>query len=215
MRRGGQSVGVVAATLAAALLATSVASCAPNDASAGQAGGTQSSGPDRATGAPPARQGREAASSRVRFAPDRLELPDGTVAPIDPAVTVRGVLRVPESVERVGWWDGGAFAGDPFGATVVAGHVDSSRQGLGAFAALLDVRPGEQVVLEGEGHRAVYEVTSVDQVDKDALATSSDAFGQLGTHRLVLITCTGAFDPQRRSYDQNLVVVAAPVGPPA
>lgn len=156
-----------------------------------------------------------APNGRIRFVPERVVLPDGTVAPVDAATTSAGVLQVPESVARAGWWDGGAYAGDPFGSTVVAGHVDSRSQGLGAFAQLLDVEPGQEVALEGGGHHARYRVTAVRQVDKDALASSSDAFGQLGRHRLVLITCTGDFDPQRRSYDQNLVVVAEPVGPPS
>ena len=46
------------------------------------------------------------------------------------------MLRVPENVRHVGWWDGSAYAGDPFGTTVIAGHVDSASEGLGFFARL-------------------------------------------------------------------------------
>jgi LPXTG-site transpeptidase (sortase) family protein len=134
-------------------------------------------------------------------------------APVRPATTVDGQLRVPEDVARVGWWDGSAFAGDPFGHTVLAGHVDSATQGLGFFVRLLALRRGDLVRVSGDGHRAVYRVVSVTAVDKDALAVASGAFDQRGAHRLVLITCTGTFDRARGGYSQNLVVTAEPAGP--
>jgi sortase (surface protein transpeptidase) len=62
-------------------------------------------------------------------------------------------------------------------------------------------------------HQARYRVTSVRTVAKQALATSSSAFDQSGDHRLVLITCTGAYDAARGGYASNLVVTAAPLGP--
>ena len=214
--RAAWACGMIAAT---ALAAGAVARVAEGVGSAPEQGTSLRSANEAVSSAqasppPRARQGREAAGARIRFAPDTVVLPGGTVVPVDAATTTAGVLQVPASVHRAGWWDGGAYAGDPFGATVLAGHVDSSRQGLGAFAELLDVEPGDQVELEGDGHRAAYRVTSVRPVDKDALAASSGAFDQVGPHRLVLITCTGTFDPVRRSYDQNRVVVAEPVGPP-
>jgi LPXTG-site transpeptidase (sortase) family protein len=162
----------------------------------------------------PARQGREAPGARVAFAPARLLLPDGTRAPVDVVATRDGVLDVPRSVDRVGWWDGSAQVGDPFGATVLAGHVDSREQGLGVLARLLDAVVGDVVVVEGAAGAASYRVVSVEEVPKAALSTTSTALDQTGAHRLVLITCTGRFDPVRRSYDDNLVVTAVPVDPP-
>ena len=59
------------------------------------------------------------------------------------AETVDGFLKVPENVQHVGWWDGSAQAGEPFGATVIAGHVDSAAEGIGFFARLLQIKVGE------------------------------------------------------------------------
>jgi hypothetical protein len=56
-------------------------------------------------------------------------------------------------------------------------------------------------------------VVSATLVKKEALASDSDAFDQSGPHRLVLITCSGRWYPEVRSYDSNLVVVADPVVP--
>lgn len=162
----------------------------------------------------PAREGREAAGGRITFVPDEVLLPDGRSAPVRPAVTRDGVLEVPVRVDRVGWWDGSAHVGDPYGSTVLAGHVDSREQGLGVFASLLHAAVGDEVELVGQGYAARYRVTEVQDVRKESLASSGTALDQTGPHRLVLITCTGDFDPVARHYDQNRVVVATPVGAP-
>ena len=160
----------------------------------------------------PARQGRPAASQRIQFIPEHLTLPGNAGAAVHPAATVDGVLRVPENVRHVGWWDGSARAGEAFGSTVIAGHVDSDTYGIGFFARLRRIKVGDTVTLRGDSHRLKYRVTSVKKVDKKALATKSQAFQQTGPHRLVLITCTGNFHRDRGGYDSNLVVVAKPVG---
>ena len=160
----------------------------------------------------PARQGRPAASQRVEFTPERLTLPGDADAAVLPARTVEGVLRVPENVQHVGWWDGSARAGEAFGSTVIAGHVDSSTEGIGFFVRLLKVKVGDTITLRGQSHRLRYRVTSVRKVAKGALATDSQALKQTGPHRLVLITCTGNFRRDRGGYDSNLVLVAKPLG---
>lgn len=143
--------------------------------------------------------------------PQLVTLPGGAEAAVEPAVTVDGELRVPENVQHVGWWDGSAQSGDPFGATVIAGHVDSATDGIGFFARLLRIRKDDRISLAGDGHRARYEVVEVRSVAQEALASDSRAFDQSGPHRLVLITCTGRYSPERRAYERNLVVIAAPV----
>lgn len=190
---------------------------APGESSGASASSAPSQTSDAAgdptTEPAPAREGKPAASQRVRFVPQKVTLPGGASAAVKPASTVDGDLAVPENVEHVGWWDGSAYVGDPFGSTVIAGHVDSATQGVGFFARLLRVKVGDTVTATGDGHRAQYRVTAVDTVAKQALATDSRAFDQVGDHRLVLITCTGAYLRDRGGYTSNLVVIATPVGP--
>jgi LPXTG-site transpeptidase (sortase) family protein len=170
-----------------------------------------------ATPAPPsvvleASEGKQAKSNRVRFEPQSMSLPGGGRASVQPAATVDGELKVPERVRHVGWWDGSAYAGDPFGTTVIAGHVDSATDGVGFFARLLKVRAGDKVTLRGDGHRAVYRIVSVKVVARGALSSDTRAFDQTGDHRLVLITCTGSYDRTRGGYSSNLLVTGVPVG---
>jgi LPXTG-site transpeptidase (sortase) family protein len=160
----------------------------------------------------PARQGRPAANQRIQFIPEHLTLPGRAGAAVLPAATVDGLLRVPENVRHVGWWDGSAHAGEAFGSTVIAGHVDSDTYGIGFFARLLRIKVGDTVTLRGKSHRLRYRVASIKEVPKRALAAQSQAFQQTGPHRLVLITCTGNFHRDRGGYDSNLVVVAKPMG---
>lgn len=131
---------------------------------------------------------------------------------MQPAVTVDGLLVVPENVQHVGWWDGSAQAGEAFGSTVIAGHVDSATEGIGFFVRLRRIKVGDTVTLRADSHRLQYRVTSVRKVAKKALATDSQAFQQSGPHRLVLITCTGRYHRDRGGYDSNLVVMAKPRG---
>ncbi len=159
-----------------------------------------------------AREGRTAASERIRFRPQELILRRGGKAAVDIATTVDGELQVPENVRHLGWWDGGAYANDPFGSTVIAGHVDSKTQGLGFFVRLLRAEKGDEITLRGDGHQLRYRVASVTTVTKLALAADSEAFDQTGDHRLVLITCTGDYDADRGGYDSNLVIYAKPIG---
>jgi LPXTG-site transpeptidase (sortase) family protein len=168
--------------------------------------------PTVAISAPPGRIGTPAPSQRIRFVPEQVVLPGGAKAPVLPATTVNGQLQVPAKAQRVGWWDGGAEAGDPFGSVVLAGHVDTKTEGVGYFVRLRTLRVGEVVVLNGSNHAASYRVVSIASVRKDALATRSGAFDQTGDHRLVLITCTGAYRPSQGGYEDNLVVTAAPAG---
>jgi LPXTG-site transpeptidase (sortase) family protein len=168
--------------------------------------------PEPSSAVLPGRVGTPALSQRVRFVPTEIVMPGGAKAAVLPASTVAGQLVVPEHVQRVGWWDGGAEAGDPFGSVVIAGHVDSAKEGIGFFVRLLKVKPGETVVLRGDGHSVSYRVDSVTSVLKDALATKGGAFDQTADHRLVLITCTGAYDRGRGGYEKNLVVSATPLG---
>lgn len=161
---------------------------------------------------PPAAIGKAARGQRVWFRPTTITLPGGLVTQVDVASTVDGQLAVPTDVAHVGWWDGGAQAGEPFGSMVIAGHVDSTG-GLGFFARLLAMKVGDDVTVSDGRHQLTYRVASVVEVKKGVLATGTSAFAQTGDHRLTLITCAGAYDRNGGGYEENLVVTATPTGP--
>ncbi|WP_030692296.1 class F sortase [Streptomyces globisporus] len=145
-------------------------------------------------------------------APRRIEI--GT-AGLDAAVVPVGVrddgrAEIPDAPAQAGWYRFGPAPGDPEGSAVLMGHVDSRTGGLGAFAALVGVRPGDRVVIRRTGAPSVlYRVVSSAQVDKERLPPS--VFARTGRPVLTLITCAPPYDPDAGGYRKNLVVTAVPL----
>jgi len=157
----------------------------------------------------------EPAGSQVAGEPPvRLELPGGTVLAVDPVATdPGGTLALPESVYRAGWWEGSARLGDPYGAIVIAAHVDSFADGVGPIAELLGARVGDVLHLQSAGLEQAYTIRRSSFVPRTDLAAERRAMSFTGGRRLVLITCAGPYDRDHGGYRYNLVVVAEPRGP--
>lgn len=172
--------------------------------------GTASAGPLAA--AVPSAQLARGTQAGDPFRPAELILPGGAGAPVTSSgLHPDGALVIPDDPAVVGWWNGGALAGDAFGSVVIAGHVDSARYGLGVMAQLRTLKPGQVVELRSGARRLSYRVTSRTSLPQAELAARTDAFRQDTPPRLVLITCGGAFDPVRHRYQDNLVIYALPI----
>lgn len=134
--------------------------------------------------------------------------------PIDPVgVQADGQMEVPPLAERAGWYRFGASPGDTEGTAVVAAHVDSiASAGLGPFARLGELAVGDvvEVTLE-DGTVRRYAVASVASVPKTEVPWA-DVFTRDGGPRLVLVTCGGDFRRDVRSYTNNIIVTADPIG---
>lgn len=111
--------------------------------------------------------------------------------------------------DTVGWYRYSSSPGEP-GASVLAAHVDYG--GVeGAFFNLAKVLPGDTLEVEMEDGRVIlYEVRGNTEYDKTELP-AGELFRKDGEPVLQLITCGGTFDPQRRSYEANVVVTAVPI----
>ena len=167
--------------------------------------------PDALPGGAPA--AKNDASTGPSFRPNLIILPSGRSAVVRPAgVHADGSMVVPELPSEVGWWTGGAYAGDPYGGVVLAGHVDSRQYGVGALAEMLDARRGMVLAVgNGRGLTLRYRITSVTKIPQARLAAGTDIFSQNVAHRLVVITCGGPFDRTRHRYLDNVVVIATPI----
>lgn len=147
--------------------------------------------------------------------PRRLTLPSGTAVDVRVASTSgTGELVLPSDINQAGWWDGGAKLGDPYGAVVIAAHVDSFEQGLGNFSELLSTRPGDTVSVASRTHQQLFNVVSAGLVSKSTLSGESPLYSARGEARLVLVTCGGPYDPDT-GYRDNMVVVAVAEGAPS
>jgi sortase (surface protein transpeptidase) len=148
----------------------------------------------------------------VRPAPARLVVPAlGVDAGIDAVgVEADGQMTVPAEVDRVGWYRFGPAPGSA-GSAVIAGHVDSRTQGLGAMAPLRGAAVGDEVlVTDTAGTTTRWRVVSREVIEKQRLPLDR-LFTRDGPPRLTLITCGGPFLPDLGSYRDNVVVVAEAV----
>ncbi len=175
-------------------------------AAPGHAAGRPAAGPPSAADAP-----RSSPHVTVVHVPLRLRLPAiGVSAPLVPTGVQRGGgLAIPPDPADVGWWAGGGFPGEPAGAMILAGHVDSAASGPGALLRLQDVRPGEHVTVVTAGRAYRYRVVALRAYAKQALPAAA-IFGQQVTARLVIISCGGPFDPATGHYLDNIVAYAVP-----
>ncbi len=161
----------------------------------------------------PAKVGQAAPSQVDAERPRMITLSSGTKMTVKVSATATtGELKIPTDINQAGWWDGGARLGDPFGAIVVAAHVDSFTQGIGRFAELLSVHPDDALRLDSRHLSQKFRVVSARLVPKTSVTATSSVYSAQGPPRLVLITCGGAYDPSLGGYQSNLVVIAEPKG---
>ena len=115
-----------------------------------------------------------------------------------------GRLEVPDDPHVAGWWIGGANPGER-GPAVVVGHVDS-HEGPGAFYDLARVPVGERVSIDRADSTSVhFRVERIEEHPKDDFPTTA-VYGDTDAPTLRLITCAGEFDPDARSYEDNVIV---------
>lgn len=119
-----------------------------------------------------------------------------------------GTMQIPGAAEA-GWYLPGRLPGAATGSAVIAAHVDYEGS-PGVFIDLRRIEIGSEVeVTDAEGTVHRFTVAERYQVEKDDLPVE-ELFRTGGEPILTLVTCGGAFDPDDRSYSDNIVVRALP-----
>ncbi|MGJ9407335.1 class F sortase, partial [Nesterenkonia aurantiaca] len=99
------------------------------------------------------------------------------------------------------------------GPTVLAGHLDSTT-GPAVFHRLVEMSPGDEVaVTDAAGEIHHYRVERTEVFAKNDFPTR-EVFGALPEDELRLITCTGLFDVEAGSHEDNHIVFAVPTDDP-
>src|SRR5215471_3801651 len=192
--------GVVTVGLAGAVFAIRELSPTPGPAKATAAAVGGPAVPKAASSVTP-----EPKSSARAAPPARLSIP---VLGVDADVEAVGVdgqgrMGTPSRPEHVGWYRQGAAPGQP-GNAVIDGHLDWT-SGPAVFWQLHRLRVGDEAFVSGsDGTRLRFVVDSVSTIAYDA--NVDGLFVTLGPPSLTLLTCTGAWDRQRATYLQRLVV---------
>ena len=139
--------------------------------------------------------------------PVRVRVPSvGIDAAVVPTGANANQIVVPP-VHRVGWFRGGPRPGEP-GRTILIAHIDSL-DGPAAFTGLPDVADGARVTVvgsDGAPHR--YRISRTVEIPKPQFPADL-VYDPTARSTLVLITCTGAFDPDT-GYEDNFIAFASP-----
>jgi LPXTG-site transpeptidase (sortase) family protein len=144
--------------------------------------------------------------------PQRLLVPAiGVNASVEPlGLDTQGRMATPSRAENVGWYSPGATPGD-VGNAVIDGHLDWTT-GPAVFWKLGRLRRGDEMTItRADGSQAKFVVQSTSVMPYDA--STDSLFTRSGPPSLTLITCSGAWDRQRGTYLQRLVVRASLVAP--
>jgi len=150
--------------------------------------------------------------------PTRLLIPAiGVDAAVEPVgLDAAGRMASPSVPANVGWYRTGVAPGDA-GNALLDGHLDWT-SGPAVFWHLGSLRVGDPIsIVRADGSRVQFVVDSSSLLAYNAY---DDAlFTAIGPPSMSLITCAGAWDQQRGTYLQRLLVHASlapgnPIEPP-
>jgi LPXTG-site transpeptidase (sortase) family protein len=124
------------------------------------------------------------------FVPERVVIPALQVnAPTVPVGTeADGSMGTPSTAYQIAWWEGVKVGA---GNALLAGHSDWNGA-PGAFQQLGDLKPGDPVIVTGQGQSLTFRVTWVQLLSGGIDATQ--ILGPQGSPVVTLITCGGVFD---------------------
>jgi LPXTG-site transpeptidase (sortase) family protein len=144
--------------------------------------------------------------------PTRIVIPAIKVdAPVIPlGVTKTGIMDVPNNFVQTGWYKDGTVPGNT-GSAVIDAHVDNGGFNptiSGVFKHLRDLRAGDDVfVVAKNGSQVHFKVKSSESyLYKDV--PTDELFNQNDGEYLKLITCNGAWLPEKHTYAERLIVTA-------
>lgn len=204
-RLGRHAFGVAAA---AVVLSAGLAGC-----------GSDSDAPKASGGDPATPAATQAATVNKPFTtksvPTRIAVPRLKVnAPVEEVGLAKdGTVQTPtlDEPNLTGWYKYGPTPGQK-GPAVILGHVDTAKTGPAVFYKLRNLKTGDKVtVTRKDGSAADFAVQKLLDVSKQKFP-SKKVYGDISYAGLRLITCGGAFDRSKGSYEDNTIVFAKLTG---
>jgi LPXTG-site transpeptidase (sortase) family protein len=118
-------------------------------------------------------------------------------------VTSKGAMEVPSNAVDVGWFKLGPRPGEK-GSAVIAGHFDGENGEAGVFINLYKLKKGDKLYTEDSKGKTIAFVVREKRTYDPGYA--DDVFSASDSAHLNLITCDGAWDGAKKSYNKRLVV---------
>jgi sortase A len=146
--------------------------------------------------------------------PLRLAIPSlGVNAAVqEVGITVKGNIGTPNNFVDVAWYSYGTIPGQP-GNAIIDGHVDNGLSLPGVFKNLQKITTGSNIYVTTYGGKKLsFIVTGVQSYDYENFPSDQIFNSAKTSSDLTLITCTGTWVPDNKTYNQRLVVTAKLVG---
>jgi len=143
--------------------------------------------------------------------PVKIAIPSiGVSAPVAPVGLDRQhALEMPplSAHNLAGWYENSVTPGQA-GASVIAGHVDSTT-GPSVFFDVRNLKPGDKILItEADGYQVTFKAQWVQEASKSAFPTQA-VYGKVSYPALRLVTCGGPFDNATGHYLDNIIVYAS------
>ncbi len=119
----------------------------------------------------------------------------------------KGEMAAPSDYKTVAWYAPGTRPGAP-GSAAFAGHLNNSLSSAGVFANLDKLRVGDLVVItDAQGKKRTFSIIASEIYPADQ-PPDELIFATYGPSHVALITCDGAWNKGKKSYDERLVMFA-------
>lgn len=114
-------------------------------------------------------------------------------------------MQAPQNFNNAGWFAPGMPPGGP-GNSVIGGHFDTNHGAPAIFYRLGKLIAGDIIRIESIfGHNYTFRVTGKEIYPYNDAPTDY-IFADIGTSRLILVTCTGIFKRTLQTYTNRIVV---------
>lgn len=117
-----------------------------------------------------------------------------------------GNMAVPYGYTDVGWYRYGPLPGQ-IGSAVFDGHVDNGLGVAAVFKHVGDIKIGDEIdVITEKGNKIPFKVTDVAQYGYKDKTANQKIFIENKDALIRLITCTGTWVSNEKTYDHRIVV---------
>jgi len=141
--------------------------------------------------------------------PIRLSIPaihvDAAIESVGLSWRNDGTMAAPSNYINVGWYKWGPNPGSP-GNAVIGGHLDGKNVPKAVFYNLRKLVPGDIVTITDEKNNLIYFQVKETKIYDHTASTTNIFLGDASHSRLNLITCAGAWDAEKKLYQERIVV---------
>lgn len=116
-------------------------------------------------------------------------------------------IAVPNNIHIAGWFVDSVQPGEQ-GLSIIDGHVNGPASDDGVFSRLIELTVDDEIrIVQGNGIERPFKVRKTQSTPTEDTATLLYSQDSSIQRQLTLITCTGRYNAEKKSYDQRHIVI--------